>query len=253
MQQRVVLREGLKRKIAYIIWSADGGKSNELPVPMDADRGGDTDHGISYPIIVSNKQFYDRRYSLGIEAEAQVAKGLLRESMGEVTDEFRKHYRLLIKSLFRELSRSRKYDYIIVDTRGGFTELSLIPAVFSDSFFIVTEPDFTSFHQLAKLLANIDLMSIGEKRSPYIRGLIVNKALDGEEKEFRSLLQAQFGIGFGLSWPIPLDLGVVKVYKEQLIPYSKAPELPFCSATLKAFTDSFDLVTVKWSRESKEK
>ena len=230
-----------------------GQKSNGLPVPMEADRGGKKDHGLSYTIIISNKQFYDQRYSLGIEAEAKIAKGLLKESMSEVTDKFRENYRSLLKSLFDELSSSGKYDYIIVDTRGGFGEVSLIPAVFSNSFFVVTEPDFTSFHQLAKLLANIDLMCVEENRRPYIRGLIVNKATEKGEEKFRSLLDAQFGIELGLSWPIPLDAGAVNAYKEQLIPYRVAPGLAFCSATLDAFTESFDLVTAKWSRESKEK
>jgi MinD-like ATPase involved in chromosome partitioning or flagellar assembly len=230
-----------------------GPKSRGLPVPMEADRRGKKDHGLSYPIIISNKQFYDKRYSLGVEAEAKIAEGLLKESMSEVTDKFRKNYRSLLKSLFEKMRSSGDYDYIIVDTRGGFGEVSLIPAAFSNSFFVVSEPDFTSFHQLAKLLANIDLMCVKENRRPFIRGLIVNKATEEGEEKFRSLLDAQFGIDLGLSWPIPLDAGVVNTYKEQLIPYRISPGLVFCSATLDAFTESFDLVTAKWSQESKEK
>lgn len=96
-------------------------------------------------------------------------------------------------------------------------------------------------------------MSIQEKRTPYIRGVIVNKAIDNKEEKFRSLLDAQFGIELGLSWPIPLDPGAIKVYKDQLIPYKVAPDLPFCSSTLNSFTDSFDLVTIEWPKESKER
>ena len=82
-------------------------------------------------------------------------------------------------------------------------------------------------------------MSIQEKRTPYIRGVIVNKAIDNKEEKFRSLLDAQFGIELGLSWPIPLDPGAIKVYKDQLIPYKVAPDLPFCSSTLNSSQGSF--------------
>lgn len=229
-------------------WEAD---SNHLPVPREADR--EEDHGLVYHLLVSNKQFYDRRLSLGVESEATAARELLNESMGEVSDRFRENYRQVIPSLFNQLRDGGAYDYIIVDTRGGFSELTLVPVVFSDSFVVVTEPDFTSFHQLAKLLTNIDLMSLQEKRTPYIRGILVNKAVDNGEEKFRSLLGAQFGVEFGQSWALPLDIEAVKVYKEQLVPYKTAPDLPFCTATLKAFTDFFDLVTIEWSREEKQR
>ena len=125
--------------------------------------------------------------------------------------------------------------------------------VFSDSFLVVTEPDFTSFHQLAKLLTNIDLMAQQENTQPYIRGVIVNKAIDGEEERFRALLESQFGIEFGLSWPIPLDQDAIQFYKNQLIPYLSSPRSKFSYSTLKAFTEIFDIVTVEWTRESKNK
>ena len=89
-----------------------GNNFEKLPVPLDADREDDKDHGVSYKIIISNKQFYDRRLSLGIETEAQIAKTLLNESMGEVTDKFRENYRSLIKSLFYQMSTSGKFDYM---------------------------------------------------------------------------------------------------------------------------------------------
>lgn len=229
-------------------WGED---SRQLPVPKEADRGDNEDHGTSYQLIISNKQFYDKRLSLGVTEERKAAETLLNESMGEVSDEFRANYRVVIKSLFEKLSQSGHYDYVIVDTRGGFGEISLVPAVFSDSFLVISEPDFTSFHQLAKLLTNIDLMSLQENRSPYVRGVIVNKATSNGEEEFRSLLDAQFGIGFGLSWPIPLDPSVIDAYREQLIPYRVVPEALFSSASLRCFTDIFDLVTIEWSREGK--
>jgi MinD-like ATPase involved in chromosome partitioning or flagellar assembly len=227
--------------------------SGQLPAPKRADRLGKKDHDTSYQIIISNKQFYDRRLSLGVESEAKVARVLLSESMGETNDDFRKNYQQVMHALIQNLIRSEQFDYLIIDTRGGFGELSLIPAVFADSFLVVAEPDFTSFHQLAKLLTNIDLMAQQEKSHPYIRGVIVNKAVDGEEEKFRVLLETQFGIEFSLSWPFPLDVEAIRAYKQQLVPYRAVPGSVFSDQTLKAFTEIFDIVTAEWTEESKRK
>jgi MinD-like ATPase involved in chromosome partitioning or flagellar assembly len=227
--------------------------SHQLPRPKGADRFGEKDHDMSYQLIVSNKQFYDRRLALGSEQEAQVARAILNESMGETNDAFRKNYRPLMRTLVQSLSNSGQFDYILIDTRGGFGEASLVPVVFSDSFIVVAEPDFTSFHQLAKLLTNIDLMAQQENTAPYIRGVIVNKAVDGEEEKFRALLQAQFDIEFNQSWPIPLDADAVRAYKQQLIPYRAVAGSVFSFRTLKAFSEIFDIVTVEWEEASKRK
>jgi MinD-like ATPase involved in chromosome partitioning or flagellar assembly len=228
-------------------------EKSPLPIPKQVDRISNEDHDANYQIIISNIQFYDRRLSLGIEEETAEAKKLLGESMGEETDAFRSKYRGLIKSLIRQLTESNEFDYILIDTRGGFGELSLIPAIFSDSFLVVSEPDFTSFHQLAKLLTNIDLMAQQEDVQPFIRGVIVNKATSNEEERFRALLESQFDIDFGFSWPIPLDPEAIKAYKQQLIPFRIANNSLFSLKVLKAFTDIFDIVTVEWKRSSKEK
>ncbi len=254
-----ILGRGAERGISKLIeenslyhmvqnWNKSSGK---LPTPKEADRS--YDHGISYKIILSNKQFYDRSLSLGVKQEAKIARSILNESMGETSNQFRNNYRLLIRSLIQNLAESDNYDYILIDTRGGFGELSLTSVVFSDSFLIVTEPDFTSFHQLAKLLTNVDLMAKQEKTRPYIRGIIVNKAIDGEEEKFRSQLESQFGIEFGLSWPIPLDQDAIKIYKNQLIPYESLPGSIFSYTSLNAFNDIFDIVTAEWTRERKNK
>ena len=221
------------------------------PIPFRADRG--DDHGISYDIIVSNFKFYDRRLALGGK-DRNEASELLRESMSESTDKFRESYRKVIAELLHALSTSEKYDYILVDTRGGFSELSLVPAVFADSIIVVTEPDPTSFHQLAKLLTNIDLMAQDEDRTPYIRGLLVNKCVDGEELPFRLALESQFGIEIGQTWPLPLDEAAIKSYKSRQIPFIDiAKGSDFSSKTITTFTDIFDLVTVDWGSQSKEK
>lgn len=221
------------------------------PIPFRADRG--DDHGISYDIIVSNFKFYDRRLALGGK-DRNEASELLRESMSESTDKFRESYRKVIAELLHALSTSEKYDYILVDTRGGFSELSLVPAVFADSIIVVTEPDPTSFHQLAKLLTNIDLMAQDEGRTPYIRGLLVNKCVDGEELPFRLALESQFGIEIGQTWPLPLDEAAIKSYKSRQIPFIDiAKGSDFSSKTITTFTDIFDLVTVDWGSQSKAK
>lgn len=225
--------------------------SGILPMPKKVDRI--RDHGMRYQIILSNKQFYDRRLSLGVKKEAKLAQSILSESMGETSDLFRNNYRFLIRTLINKLVESDSFDYILIDTRGGFGELSLASVIFSDSFLIVTEPDFTSFHQLAKLLTNIDLMAQQENTKPYIRGVIVNKAIDGEEEKFRALLESQFGIEFGLSWPFPLDQDAIQFYKNQLIPYVSSPGSKFSYTTLNALTEIFDIVTVEWAEKSKNK
>ncbi len=243
---------GLEEQSSLYHLVANSDQSAPTPaIPFRADRG--DDHGISYDIIVSNFKFYDRRLALGGK-DRNEASELLRESMSESTDKFRESYRKVIAHLLHALSTSQKYDYILVDTRGGFSELSLVPAVFADSIIVVTEPDPTSFHQLAKLLTNIDLMAQDEDRTPYIRGLIVNKCVDGEELPFRLALESQFGIEIGQTWPLPLDEGAIKSYKSRQIPFIDiAKGSDFSSKTITTFTDIFDLVTVDWGSQSKEK
>lgn len=222
-----------------------------VPVPFVADRG--ADHGISYDLIISNSQFYDRRLALG-GVDKKDAKELLKESMSESNDVFRRNFKSVISTLFTKLSQSGKYDYVLVDTQGGFGELSLLPAVFSDSIIVIAESDPTSFHQMAKLLTNVDLMAQQEQRQPYIRGVIVNKSVDGEDMQYRLALESQFGVEIGQTWPLPLDSDAILSYKSRQVPFlGTAKGSKFSAAATKCFTEIFDIVTADWGAESKRK
>jgi len=240
------------------------GSRTVLPVPMIADRRDDHELETPYNLIVSNQNLYDRRLVLGRTEEAQTALQLQSEIVGEGSEQFRRDYENVVSQLLFELTHTPidkgGFDYVIVDTRGGFEGLSIVPAVYSDSFIVVTEADFTSLNQLSKLLTNIDLMSTQRnsspvtqyKTSPLVRGALVNKAINDEETNFRLALFTSFGIEQGQSWAIPLDTNAIRAYKRRLIPYVSSPDTPFSGHSLAAFNEMFDLVTAEWELSVKD-
>ena len=224
--------------------------SRELPVPKEVVRS--TDHGMTYDLIVSNRQFYDKRLVLSGGTGGREAKTVLSESMAELSDSFRRNYRELVSALIDSLVKSGNYDYVLIDTRGGFGEMSLVPAVYSDTLLLVAEPDPTTFNQVSKLLTNIEIMAAANSRAPQIRGMLVNKAIDGDESKFRARIEERMRL-IDLTWAIPLDESAIRAYKNQMIPFKGHDAIKFSLPLYRALTGMFDIVTIEWPGASKDK
>ena len=94
-------------------------------------------------------------------------------------------YQTVLDTLFENLRSSGEFDYVIVDTRGGFAFESADTCAFADSFLIVTEADYTSFYQDRNLVRRINDAAKHNERRPILRGIFVNKATEGDEPLFR--------------------------------------------------------------------
>src|SRR5262249_19196884 len=61
-----------------------------------------------------------------------------------------------VSALFRRLRDQREYDYVLVDSRGGFSFESTDVAAAADSFVLVTEATYTNFYQDRNLIDRIN-------------------------------------------------------------------------------------------------
>ena len=131
-------------------------------------------------------------------------------------------YRTAVRQLFEEIRAANKWDYVLVDTRGGFGFETTDVCALSDSFFLVTEPDHTSFHQDKNLVFRIVDASTDLGRKPTLRGIIVNKAteftstennstagvhelnLDNIEARFRNVLVDELSLRYSDTYAVPL-------------------------------------------------
>jgi cellulose biosynthesis protein BcsQ/uncharacterized coiled-coil protein SlyX len=212
-------------------------------------RRGD-DHGVTYDAIISGKSLYGEQEEL----TRQLA----------VPDLDRATFREAIRYQFDQLRTDGEFDYVLVDTRGGFALESTDICALADSFIVVTEPDFTSFYQDRNLLKRIN-HAAGELSSPSVlRAIIVNKAtdvlkrddrpyLENLEVSFRAELEREFPIRFDETYPVPVDIEALLAYKVQKIPYVTAPGSLFSFATLAAFSSILQIVTSQWSKEQVDK
>ena len=212
-------------------------------------RRGD-DHGVTYDAIISGKSLYGEQEEL----TRQLA----------VPDLDRTTFREAIRYQFDQLRTDGEFDYVLVDTRGGFALESTDICALADSFIVVTEPDFTSFYQDRNLLKRIN-HAAGELSSPSVlRAIIVNKAtdvlkrddrpyLENLEVSFRAELEREFPIRFDETYPVPVDIEALLAYKVQKIPYVTAPGSLFSYATLAAFSSILQIVTSQWSKEQVDK
>jgi cellulose biosynthesis protein BcsQ len=218
-------------------------------VPRHIHRRGE-DHGVTYSAVISGKGLYGEEHEL----TAQLA----------VPDLDRATFRAAVKFLFDGLRASGEFNYVLIDTRGGFAFESTDVCALADSFIVVTEPDFTSFYQDRNLVARISHAAKELDSPSLLRGIIVNKAtdtlqrsgppsLDDIEVSFRNELVREFGIKFHETYPVPVDIDALLAYKVQRIPYTSAPGSPFAFATLAAFSDILQIVTSRWSIEQVDK
>jgi len=202
------------------------------------------DHGISYQAVISGKWIY------GDEPAASDAP--------VVPDLDRVTFRKAVAHLFAAIKASDQYDYVIVDTRGGFAFESTDVCALADSFIVITEPDVTSFYQDRNLVKRISDAAKQVNSRPLLRSIIVNKASEGDsndekidlqklETSFRLELEKEFPVKFLDTHPVPVDIEAFKAYKTQRIPYLAAPASLFAFATLSAYRDILQIVTSRWT------
>jgi MinD-like ATPase involved in chromosome partitioning or flagellar assembly len=224
------------------------GKTSSL-APFTANRGTKDDHGQSYKLILSGRGLYgDRDEETGQSADPQLPRELFRRAIGD---------------MFSIVRQQKLWDYVLIDTRGGFGFSTTDICALADSFFIVTEPDFTSFYQDKNLVVRITAAAAEMSRKPLLRGVIVNKAtesaqevesgfgvhslnLDRVEASFRNVLVDELSIRYADTYPVPLDINAVNAYKSQRLPYLAYPSSVFSYATLVAFSGLMRVVTVRW-------
>jgi uncharacterized protein YjbI with pentapeptide repeats/MinD-like ATPase involved in chromosome partitioning or flagellar assembly len=230
---------------AGILRRFKGGESLEFE-PRLIHRSAADDHGVSYTALISTTNIYG---DIPDDRDDLVVPDLDRETFAEA-----------VTALFEELRALQTYDYVLVDTRGGFAFETTDICALADSFILVTEPDYTSFYQDRNLVKRISAAAQGATRSPLLRSIIVNKATEGGQTEgrldldkleasFRNELTREFPIKYANTHPVPLDLEAVKAYKTQQIPYLAAPGSSFSFSTLAAFRDILQVVTSRWSEQ----
>jgi TonB family protein len=204
------------------------------------------DHGISYDALISGKYIYGDSYS--------PSERLVVPDLDQAT------FRKSVSTLFAAVRTSEKYDYVIIDTRGGFALESTDVCALADSFIVITEPDYTSFYQDRNLVRRISDAAKELSSKPLLRSMIVNKATEGEQTDenldlqkmelsFRIELEKEFPIKLLDTHPVPVDVEALKAYKTQRIPYLAAPASLFSFATLSAYRDILQVVTARWSEE----
>lgn len=210
------------------------------------------DHGVIYQSLISGRGIYGDRPDVPRAFEDQVVPRL------EAGAYFR-----AVGELYAQLREQEEFDYVVVDTRGGFSYESTGLCALADSFIVVTEADDTSFYQDRNLVDRIDAVASALARNektasdrriktqPVLRGIIVNKATQGDEKDFRRELVREFRPKLKLedTFAVPLDVRAIEAYRGQQIPYRNLPESSFSSATLRAFSRMLHFVTAAWDEE----
>jgi cellulose biosynthesis protein BcsQ len=214
--------------------------------PWKINRSLQTDHGVIYEAIISGRQLYGDRFEASRDA---ATVQLDRDS-----------YRKVIQTMFETLRERAEFDYVIVDTRGGFSNESTDVSALADSYIVVTEADVTSFYQNRNLIQYIDRSASDFGKKAILRSIIVNKStqftsttsdfeLDNLESSFRLQLEREFPIAYKDTYPFPLSLEALTVQKSQKIPLRDALDSDFSYAFLVAFHNILSVVTQPWTKE----
>ena len=129
---------------------------------------------------------------------------------------------------------SSEYDYIIVDTRGGYDFTSAVPTLLSSGYVIVLEPDKISLDQIAGF--NKLLTDFAEARRLEIPagGFIINKAsFDPNRTEFPEDLAKRYSVRtYGI---IPADVSCIRAYEVKDNPVFRFPDSDFAYWFMRAF------------------
>ena len=196
------------------------------------------DHGLSYDVVISDRYLYgdaplsERPH--GSSIDRQFARGKFQQA---------------VQGFFDAIRASGTYDYVLVDSRGGFSFESTDVAAAGDSFVVVTEATYTNFYQDRNLVDRISEAAQGMGRQSVLRGVIVNKSTDPGEVSYRNELVREFGIRFEDTYSVSIDLDALRAYKEQKSVFREAPASLFAYDALQAFQRILRVVTSQWDVE----
>jgi cellulose biosynthesis protein BcsQ len=152
--------------------------------------------------------------------------------------DFERRYFELLRAVCDRLRRT--YDYIVIDTRGGYDYSSKVPAVLADGYVIVIEADPISVQQVLGLKTRIDQFAEEREIRSNHQGFIVNKALFApkEGKGFGEALAGLYGGQiFGI---VPADRNAISAYQTRDLPYQKHASSDFAYYGLLAIEQYID-------------
>ncbi len=219
-------------------------KLKPIHIPRDT---GKFDLGVTLDGILSTKLLFGRVMNSDMTME-----DYQRKSAPAITQ---KNFQDCIDELFATLKAKGDYDYVIVDTRGGFAYQSADVCAYADGFILVSEPDITSLYQDVRLLDLVNSTAIAANRQPVVRSVILNKStsIGGKPLEptgqnfglkvedLESTMRLEFSrfmedVPLDYIFPVPLDMNVVKSYRRASTPFRLAPWCDFTAFLLDAFT-----------------
>lgn len=205
----------------------------------------------TYDVVLSNKEVWR-----GGVPDERFLGGKLTESNS--TDNVSKYYEYL-----RDLCKRfrQEYDYVILDTRGGFDFTSAVPAAIADGYVVVIEADKVSLEQVKGFKEKIDefTASINEEEKDNkkgkiraaLKGFIVNKAIFSvDDKLFpEELARLYDSKTFGV---IPADPDTIRAYQLKKIPHARFYDSDFSNYSLLAI-DNLISPDINWKKEDSKK
>jgi len=196
------------------------------------------DHGLSYDVIISDRFLYGDSPLSSPTGAASIDRQFQRAA-----------FQRGVQAFFESIRAGGDYDYVLVDSRGGFSFESTDVAAAGDSFVVVTEATFTNFYQDRNLVDRISEAAEAMGRQAVLRGIIINKSTEPGEASYRNELVREFGIGFEDTYPVAIDLEALRAYKQQQSVFKEAPASVFAYDALQAFQRILQVVTSRWSAE----
>jgi MinD-like ATPase involved in chromosome partitioning or flagellar assembly len=162
--------------------------------------------------------------------------------------DFAREYFEYLKDVIAHFRQS--YDYILIDTRGGYDFTSAAPALLSDEYVVVLEADQVSVNQVYGLKKRIEQWSEPYLMRPALGGFIVNKAaLSVDYKPFGdALINIYGGVHYGT---IPLDYEAVRAYQSRDIPMDSRPDCDFAYFSHRALERLFS-PSLNWKAQEGE-
>jgi MinD-like ATPase involved in chromosome partitioning or flagellar assembly len=212
------------------------------PAPHRVDRLGAQDHEQSYEVLISDRNIYGDAPDPAQPAGAAIDRQVERAA-----------FQRFARGLFDAIRSSNRFDYVLVDSRGGFSFESTDIAAAGDSFIVVTEATYTNFYQDRNLVDRISEAAGQMGTRSVLRAIVVNKATDPPETAFRNELCREFGVRFEDTFAVSLDVEAMRAYKMQKAVYREAPASRFAYDSLQAFQRILRIVTSQWPVERVER
>jgi hypothetical protein len=119
-----------------------------------------------------------------------------------------------------------EFDYVIIDTRGGFDYTSAVPAVLSTFYVIILEADQISVQQVNGLKTKLDEYGKQLNAINQLKGFVVNKAFYSplDQGFVSNVARIHGGQALGT---IPADRLAIKAYQTKHVAVSSARESDF--------------------------